>query len=106
MFNIRNYSSDERYDIAKFMEFNGDCYDVVNSPFLNRLKDLPIKEYYSVNKGYKTIDMISQHVYKTPIYAYYILYYNDLVDETVPENTVLKLFDIVDLDNLFFEISS
>jgi hypothetical protein len=105
MFTTRNYPSLEKYDLAKFMNFVTDCYDVIDSPLLNKLKNLPIFSYYDVSNGYKDIDMISQDVYGNPYLCYYILYYNDLIDEVIPENTILKIFSLTDLDNLVHDIS-
>ena len=36
-FYMRNYSSEEKFDIAKFMNFENDVYDVLSSPFLAQL---------------------------------------------------------------------
>lgn len=105
-FTIRNYPSSERYDISKFMDFFIDCYDVVNSPFLIGLKELPVVRYYDVNNGYKDIDSISQDVYNNQFYTYLIMFYNDLTSEIVSENTVLKLFSLDDLDELYFKLSN
>ncbi len=105
-FTIRNYVSEERFDLAKLMPFDIDVYDVLNSPFLNKIKTLPVVRYYNVNTGYKDIDMISQDVYKSPYYSFFIQYYNDIMLDKIPEDKVLKMFDLQDLDNLFFNISN
>lgn len=106
MFTIRNYTSKERYSLEKFLDFQTDCYDVINSPFLAKIKQLPTTQYYDVNSGYKDIDMISQQVYNSPFYSFYILFYNDLTTEVVPENTTLNLFSLKDLDNLYYSLSN
>ena len=41
MFTMRAYQSDETYDLAKFINFVDDVYDVINCPFLLKLKELP-----------------------------------------------------------------
>ena len=105
MFLTRNYPSDERYDLAKVINFVSDIYDVINSPLLNKFKSLPIVSYYDVSEGYRDLDQISQEVYNSPFYTYYIMFYNDLLSETVPEDTVLKMFSLTDLDNLYQNIS-
>ena len=105
-FTIRNYPSDERWDLSKFLDFQEDCYDVINSPFLNKFKDLPTVQYYNVNNGYKDIDMISQHAYGNQFYTFLLMYYNDLTSEIVPEDTILRLFSITDLDSLYFDLSN
>jgi hypothetical protein len=104
MFKVRNYKSDELFDIAKFLDFKTDVHDVIGSPFLIKLKELPVASYYDVDKGYKEIDIISQEVYNSPFYAHHIMYYNDLLTETVPEGTVLRMFDLRDLNSLGYEL--
>lgn len=93
--------SDERYDLAKFMPYKVDTYDVLNCPFLMALKKLPVWRYYRVNEGYKDIDMISYDAYNTLFYAYIIQYYNDTTLEHFEEDTVLKLPSIEDLEDLY-----
>ena len=104
-FYIREYSSEEKYDIAKFMNFQEDVFDVVGSPFLAQIKQLPTVEYYAVNNGFHDIDLISSEKYDSPFYAYLIQFYNDDFRETFPEGTVLKLFDLSDLNDLYNNLS-
>jgi len=106
MFSIRSYSSEEEFDIAKFMQFDTDVYDVINCQMLTKLKDLPVSKYYKVNEGFREIDLISSHVYGDPFFAYYIQYFNDISEDTLPEDTVLKLFSIEDLNNLYYDLLS
>lgn len=106
MFTIRSYSSDERFDLAKLMDYKVDVYDVINSPFLNKIKELPITRYYDVNNGYKDIDRISIDVYGSPFYSYLIQFYNDLQVETIEEDTVLRLFSLDDLESLYYNLSN
>ena len=100
MFKSRLYSSDEEYDIAKFLNYEIDVYDVLNSPLLNGLKALPVKGYYSTDKGFKDIDIISAEVYGDSFFAFYLQFYNDITDEVLPEVIVLKLFDLSDFTTL------
>lgn len=106
MFTVRNYPSDEQFDLGKLMDFKGDVYDVIDSPVLNKLKQLPTVQYYNVNTGYKDIDLISMDAYGDPFYAYLIQYYNDNFLETFPEDTVLNLFSLVDLNNLYNNVAN
>ena len=48
---MRTYQSDETYDLAKFMNFVEDVYDVIDCPFLLKLKELPVQKYYYVKKA-------------------------------------------------------
>lgn len=101
VFTLEEYTSEERYDLAKFIEFKGDCHDVLCSPFIQALTKLPVWRYYRVNEGYKDIDLISYDAYGTLWYAPLIQLYNGTVEETFPEDTVLYLFKVEDLENLY-----
>lgn len=105
MFTIRDYMSDETFDIGKFMNFVGDVYDVLDCPFLAKFKQLPVNRYYSVNSGSREIDLISSEVYGNPFFAFLIQYFNDITIETLPEGTVLKLFSLDDLNTLYYNLS-
>lgn len=105
MFTTRNYSSEERYDLAKVLNFVDDAYDMLNSPFLNKFKTLPVVGYYSVRDGYKNIDQVSQEVYGSIYYSFYLMYFNDLFSEILPENITLNLFSLTDMDNLYQNIN-
>lgn len=96
--------SDERYDLAKFMDYKVDTYDVLNCPLLMGLKKLPVWRYYRVNEGYKDIDMISFDAYETLHYGHLIQYYNDTTLEQFEEDTVLKLFAVEDLEDLYSKL--
>ena len=100
MFKVRKYASEEQYDIAKFLDFRGDVYDVINSPFLRGLKELPVERYYPVESGNEDLDIISQKNYGTAFLAFHIQFYNDLEKDYAEEGTVIKLFSITDLNTL------
>ena len=104
-FYMRDFTSEEKYDISKFLNFQDDVYDVLGSPFLAQLKQLPTVEYYSVNNGFHEIDLISSEKYGSPFFAYLIQFYNNDFRETFPEGTVLNLFSPVDLVDLFNNLS-
>lgn len=106
MFSIRTYQSEETYDLAKFINFVDDVYDVINCPFLMKLKELPTYRYYKVSEGYKDIDMISQDVYGTPFFTFFIQYYNDTDKIVFDEEDKLNLFSKEDLISLFHKISA
>ena len=104
-FYMRNYTSEEKYDIAKFMNYKNGIFDVLASPFLNQLKQLPTVKYYYVDNGFKDIDLIATDVYGDPFYSYLIQFYNDNFKDTFQEGTVLNLFSLSDLEVLYHEIA-
>lgn len=104
-FYMRDFASEEKYDISKFLNFENDVYDVLNSPFLALLPQLPTTEYYNVDNGYKEVDLISSEKYGEPFLAYLIQFYNNDFRETFPEGTVLRLFSMEDLNELYYKLS-
>ena len=104
LFTIDEVGSDERYDLAKFMPWKEDTFDALSSPFLNGLIELPVWRYYRVNEGFKDIDLISQDAYQTPLYTSLVQIYNGTTEEVFPEDTVLKLFDVDALEQLYADM--
>ena len=39
-FYMRNFTSEEKFDISKFLNFQDNIYDVIDSPFLCQLSQL------------------------------------------------------------------
>ena len=105
-FYMRNYSSEEHFDLAKFLDFQENIFDVINSPFLSNLSQLSTVDYYDVNNGYKDIDMIATDYYGDQFYAYLIQFYNGDFRDTFPENTKLRMFSVKDLNDLYHDLSS
>ena len=106
VFLINSGTFDEQYDIGKFIEFKGDVYDVLVSPFLDGIKKLPVWRYYKVEDGEKDIDLISFDVYGTLFYGWIIQYYNDTTEEVFKEGDILNLFNESDLEELYKNISN
>lgn len=104
-FYMRDFASEEKFDISKFLNFENDVYDVLDSPFLALLSQLPTVEYYNVNDGYKEVDLISSEKYGEPFLAYLIQFYNNDFRETFPEGTVLRLFSMEALNELYYTLS-
>ena len=103
---MREFTSEEKYDISKFLNFENGVYDVVNSPFLKLIQQLPTVEYYYVDTGFHEIDLISTEKYGEPFLAYLIQFYNNDFRETFPEGTVLKLFSVDDLNQIYYDLSN
>ena len=106
MFTMRTYQSDETYDLAKFMNFVEDVYDVIDCPFLLKLKYLPLQRYYYLTAHYRHIDLISQDAYAPPFFTFFIQYYNDTDKIVFDEEDKLNLFASEDLISLFHEMNA
>lgn len=106
LFLISTNASDERFSPEKFMEFKGDSYDMLCSPFLDGLRQLPVWRYYKVDEGARDIDLIAYQVYGNLFYGWLIQFYNDTIEETFKDGTILNLFSEEDLEELYQNISN
>lgn len=106
VFLISQEPADEKYSLEKFLEFKGDTYDVLCSPFIDGLRKLPVWRYYKVDHRHRDIDIISYEIYGSLFYSWLIQCYNDTIDEVFPDGTILNLFSISDLEELYKNISN
>ena len=104
-FYMRNFTSEEKFDISKFLNFEDNVYDVIDSPFLAQLSQLQTVDYYDVDNGYKDIDMIATDYYGDQFLAYLIQFYNNDFRTQFPEGTKLNMFSMNDLNELFYKLS-
>lgn len=106
-FFMRNYTSEEQFDLAKFLDFQEGVFDVINSPFLAKLKDLSTVDYYNVDeRGFRDIDLIASDYYGNQFYAYLIQFYNSDFRDTFPEGTKLNMFSQEDLNELYYSLAN
>ena len=104
-FYMRNFTSEEKFDISKFLNFEDNVYDVIDSPFLAQLSQLQTVDYYNVDEGYRDIDMIATDYYGDQFLAYLIQFYNNDFRTQFPEGTKLNMFSMEDLNELFYKLS-
>lgn len=102
-----DYESKERYDTAKFLEFNIDNFDCLTSYFLEEVSKLKITGRYVVQKhAYKPYN-ISYEIYGSTQYWWILMFYNNIYDvKQLTSETILYLFDITDLETLYFKLKS
>lgn len=105
-FYMRNYSSEEKFDLSKFLNFEEDVYDVIDSPFLSQISQLQTVDYYYVDEGYRDIDLIATDYYGDQFLAYLIQFYNSDFRTKFPEGTKLNMFSLDDLNELFYKLSA
>lgn len=104
---MRNYTSEEKFDIAKFMDFRDNVYDVINSPFLAQLSQLSTVDYYDVDqRGCYDIDLIASDYYGDQFFAYLIQFYNGDFRDKFPEGTKLAMFSADDLNELYYKLAA
>ena len=102
---MRDFTSEEKYDISKFLNFEQDVYDVINSPFLAQISQLPVVAYYNVSERFKEIDLIAFDAYQDSSLGYIIQFFNNDFRDVFPEGTVLNLFSMEALNEIYTELS-
>ena len=101
------YQSPDRYDLAKFLEFDVDAFSVTNSEFLDELNKLPSGGSYQVIGESKDPSLVAFTVYNDPSMYWIILYYNNLQSEAdMLSGMVLEYPTKSDVDKLFFGLKA
>lgn len=101
------YESKEKYDIAKFLEFNVDNHDPLTSYFLDEIIKLPVIGKYTVQTEQYKPTLISYDIYQDISYWWILMVYNNIFDvKKLTTNTVLNYFSKSDLDDLYFSLKS
>jgi len=76
--------SEERFDLAKFMEYT-DNFDPLTSAMLNEVRDMKTVGKFSVQAFAGRPDLISNEIYGSIQYWYLLMEYNNI--ETVEDLT-------------------
>ncbi len=98
--------SDARYDMAKFMEYNG-CFDILNSYFIKEVRKLPLFGEYVIQNEEMRPDLISYRIYGNTQYWWILLIYNKLTNhEELVNGVVLKYPSLEDLEDLYFKLKT
>lgn len=109
MFHVNlDIDTEARYDMAKFMEFlNDDSYDILNSYFIQKLKELEPIGSYQVTVEEAKPELISFNIFKTTQYWWVIMLYNDKLNPNdIVAGEALKHPSLGALEDLFFTLKS
>lgn len=66
----------ERFNITNFFDYQGDCYDVLDSAFLRELRNLPLGGVFEVTSEEGRPDLIAYRIYNNVNLWWVILHYN------------------------------
>jgi hypothetical protein len=96
-----------RYDTGKFLEFNQDVYDLLNSHFSNNIAALPFEGFYIIQGTEARPDLISFEIYGETMYWWILLIYNNIVNfEDLIEGYRVDYPSITDIEELYFTLNS
>lgn len=79
----------KQYDPIKFIPYLNNCYDLLQSFFVEKLKGLPFDGKYMVEGDHRDPALISSDIYKDTQYWWLLMLYNDIV--TLDELTLGKI---------------
>jgi hypothetical protein len=102
-----DFISDEKYSLEKFMPYEIDNYDVLNSYFLEHIKDIPVSGSFTILSEEFRPDLISYRIFGTVNYWSLIMFYNDILSiEDLTTGTVINYFSARDLEKLYYNLKS
>ena len=97
----------ERFDMAKFMEYHEDTYDILTSYMISNVKKLNEIGQYTVSVEEQRADLISFNIYGDTQYWWILMLYNDIFDPSeILSGFVFKFPSLSDLEDLLFSLKS
>lgn len=102
-----DYISDEKYDLAKFFNFEDDNFNVLDSYFIDNFKKLPNYGTFVITVEEFRPDLISYKIYETTNYWSLLLIYNNIVDfSELVNGKNINYFNVRDLESLYYNLNS
>jgi hypothetical protein len=96
-----------RYDMAKFISFVGDCFEPLNSYFLEALVKIPYSGVLTITTQEHRPDLISYDIYGSTQYWWIIMAYNGLSSiNDIKAGDTITFPSLASLENLYFTLVS
>lgn len=97
----------KRYDMAKFIEFDGQAYDILMSYMIRKIKSFQVRGYYEVSGEESRPDLVSYYIYGRTMYWWVIMIYNDLLEaDQVTLGLRIKYPAVKDIEELYFSLNN
>ena len=97
----------KRYDIAKFLQYENDSFDMVSSYFIWKLKSLSKVGEFFVSAEENRPELISYKLYQDVQYWWLLMMYNDIFNfQEIPAGTIIGYPDLSQLEDLYFNLKS
>ena len=98
---------EDRYDFAKFLNYQDQEFDPLTSKFLSALRDLPVEGQLAVGALENRIDLIANRIYGETQLWWVVMEYNNLEDpEDIPANTTISFPSIINLELLYYNLNA
>ncbi len=103
---VKNKSK-ERYDQAKFFEYQNDGYDPLTSGFLDAVMSLPESGVYTVQGEDGRPDLISYRIYEDTQYWWILLYYNNKLEfDEFKTGDKVKYPSVSSIEDIYFGLKA
>jgi len=97
----------QRYNLAKFMEHNGEVYDDTTSYFMEEVQKLSNVGSYVIESAESRPDIYSRDIYGDTAHWQLILHYNKIINiEHLTLGTVLLYPALTDVETLYFRLKA
>lgn len=106
MFYIDNsLATPTRYDMSKFISFSGDCFEPLNSYFLEALVRIPYSGVITVTTQERRPDLLSYDIYGSTQYWWILMMYNGISSiNDIKTGNSLNFPSLENLENLYFSL--
>ena len=97
--------SDERFDMAKFMEYLGDNYDPLTSHLFNEVQNIKQGGKYQIQGEDGRPDLLSYRIYGNTQYWWLILIYNGITEfNNFSTGTEISFPQLSALEDFYFSL--
>lgn len=99
--------TEEKFDLAKFMNYENDDFDPLTSYLLNRLSELPTVAIVKIFGQENLPDLLSSDYYDTENFWELLLIYNQLLGyDDLKNDQMVRLFNPSDLEDTYLSLSA
>jgi len=97
----------DRFDLAKFLEFSNDSFDILTSFFIKELKNLPSRGNTLITIEENNPELLSYLIYGDTQYDWVLMEYNSLTNISELKNGMtINYPSLTELESLYFSLVS
>lgn len=99
--------TEERYDLGKFMKWEGDNFDPLTSNILFEIKNLPVGGRYTIRGEEGRPDLLSYNIYGDTQYWWILMLYNGFNDiSEILSGNEMQFPLVQDLESYYFSLKA
>ena len=103
--NTKDYK--DRFDLQKFVEFNVNVYDLLDSYFVNKIVRLPVYGTTFVQAEENRADLLAYRIYGSVKFWYILMIYNGIVSPMdIVEGQTINYPRVDDIETVYFSLNA